>query len=201
MRLLPRASGLDLNRLQRLEEDPLRHRAAYHGTLEIRGAGTGQAEVESLAGELVSRLAPVLDVTRSCLVIGEEHVFIPCECAPVRYQYLMRRNEHFDHDAYLTRYRDVHSQFGIRTPGILGYAQLHVDPGASRDAATYAGLGIWNLDSVSELHLESTESFLSEVTRSTVAREAAEDERIFVDRDNSCAFSSRVEWQDSSASG
>jgi hypothetical protein len=195
MRLLPGASGLELNRLQRLDEDPLRHRAAYHGTLEIRGAETGRAEVESLTGELVSRLAPALDLANSCLVIGQEHVFIASARAPVRYQYLMRRNDHFDHEAYLTRYRDVHSQFGIRTPGILGYTQLHVDPEASRAASMHAGIGSWDFDSVSELHLESTESFLSEVARSTVAREASEDERVFVDRDNSCAFCSRVEWQ------
>jgi hypothetical protein len=121
-------------------------------------------------------------------------VFVASDRAPVRYQYLMRRNDRFDHDGYLTRYREVHSDFGVRTPGKLGYVQFHVDPDASRQGAGSAGLGVWDVDSVSELHLESLEAFLGEVVRWSGGKDAIADEEVFVDRPNSFDFCSRVDW-------
>ena len=114
----------------------------------------------------------------------------------MRYQYLMRRNASFDHDAYLERYREVHSRFGIETPGILGYVQFHVDPGASQRAAHRAGVGVWAADSVSELHLESHDAFIGQVSKWPGGREAIADEEVFVDRANSFDVCSAVEWDE-----
>ena len=116
-----------------------------------------------------------------------------CGQTPIRYQYLMRRNASFSHQSYLKRYRDVHSRFGIETPGISGYTQFHVDPEASRRVAGSAGFGVWAVDSVSELHLESVETFLAEVSQSAIGAEAMADEEVFVDRANSYDFVSRIE--------
>jgi hypothetical protein len=44
------------------------------------------------------------------------------------------------------------------------------------------------------------ESFLGEITRSTVGDEAGADEEIFVDRENSRDFCSKVDWQPQSRS-
>jgi len=75
--------------------------------------------------------------------------------------------------------------------------QFHVDAAASRRAAGRAGLGVWGVDSVSELHLESIESFLGAISKAPdVGREAMADEEIFVDRSNSYDFCSTVAWQD-----
>jgi hypothetical protein len=191
----PDATGLAVNAMLRLKDDPFGARTPYRASLEITGEPAGASAFEPLVAGVGLRLADVAHVDLSTLLVGEDVVFVASHRAPVRYQYLMRRNASFTHGAYLKRYREIHSQFGLRTPGILGYVQFHVDPEASRRAAGRAGLGVWGVDSVSELHLESVEVFLGEVARSPVGAEAIADEEIFVDRDNSLDFCSTVEWQ------
>jgi hypothetical protein len=87
--------------------------------------------------------------------------------APVRY--VMRRRADFSHAAYLQRYLEGHARFGQRTPGILGYVQVHLDPALSERAARAAGLGVHAADSVSELQLASLEEFLRAVAGSSIA--------------------------------
>jgi len=112
-----------------------------------------------------------------------------------RYQYLMRRRAGFTHESYLDRYREIHSRFGFATPGISGYVQLHVDVPATRAASRAAGFAGWDVDSVSELHMESLERFLEEIASSTIGADAMADEEIFVDRPNSLAFCAQVQWR------
>jgi len=191
----PEAAACEVTAMLRLEKDPLGPRTPYRAALEIRTEAAGA--FESLICDLGSKLEEVAHPDLSSMLIGEDIAFIPCERAPVRYQYLMRRNASFSHAAYLERYREIHSQFGLRTPGILGYVQFHVDSEASRRAAGRAGLGVWGVDSVSELHLESLKSFLAAVTAEPeVARAAGADEEIFVDRRRSFDFCSWVDWPD-----
>lgn len=123
-------------------------------------------------------------------------VFIRPERTAVRYQYLMRRNADFTHEQYLERYESIHSQFGLKTPGIHGYVQLHLDPNDSKTSADAAGLGVWQVDSVSELYLESVEAFVNAIGSLENDGGAREDEEIFVDRPRSHDFTSRVDWQD-----
>jgi len=194
-RLRERAArqGMLLTRLHALEEDPLRRNAAYRETLEIRGAGVSRDSAAWLFSGLGEKLEPIAHPDLCTLLLGEDIVFVPSERAPIRYQYLMRRNARFSHETYLTRTREVHSRFGRKTPGILGYVQLHVDPAASRFAAHAAGLGAWGYDSVSELHLASLESFLAAVAESDIGAQAVADEDLFVDRAHSQGFTSKIE--------
>src|SRR4029434_2220805 len=100
----------------------------------------------------------------------------------------------FQHATSLEYYRTKHSRFGLETPGHLGYVQLHVHPAASRRAAARAGLGVWGFDSVSELHLESQETFLRALAEAGFGREPIVDEELFVDRTASLDLCSMVEW-------
>ena len=194
LRQHPDATGHAVNAMLRLEEDSFGPQTPYRGTFEVTGKTAGVNWIESITADLGGRLEDVAHIDLSTLLVGEDHVFVASERAPVRYQYLMRRKESFSHDAYLKRYREIHSQFGLKIPGILGYVQFHVDLQASQRLAMRAGFGVWNVDSVSELHLESLESFLGEIARSTVGGEAVADEEIFVDRGNSCDFCSKVDF-------
>jgi len=188
------ADDLEIVTLQRLTDDPLGAETPYHGTLDVSGRRADAAALSGLLAGIGERLADVAEPATSALLIGEEVVFVESRRAPIRYQYLMRRRSDFDHAAYLKRYREIHSEFGVRTPGILGYAQLHVDLDASRAAAERAGLGIWQVDSVSQLHLESLATFFAAVAKSPVPAEARADEERFVDRAHSVDFVSSVEW-------
>lgn len=193
-----RSSGLSVHLMLRLSKDLFGPRTPYRAALEICGApdrkASDRAFDDALWTGLGARLADVARTDLSTLLVGEDVTFIASQRAPVRYQYLMRRKAGYSHDAYLARYREIHSRFGLVTPGILGYVQFHVDPEASRRAAALAGLGVWDVDSVSELHLESAEIFLGAIAHSPVGAEAIADEEIFVDRAASFDFCSTVEW-------
>jgi len=191
--LRERLTAATVNVMLRLEDDPMGRRTPYHATLEIYGDTVDAKAVEGVVAGLGERLNDLIHADLTTLLLGEDVVFMAADCAPIRYQYLMRRNSRFSHEAYLERYREIHAQFGLRTPGIVGYVQFHVDPEASRRLAGHAGLGVWGVDSVSELHLHSLETFLSAIAESTIGRESMADEEIFVDRACSYDFCSTVE--------
>ncbi len=197
MRGIAAAPVGEVNLLERLEGDPFGSATPYSWTIEARAEG---ADAERALGELVAGIGERMDGAAHrdlcTALVGEDRVFVPCERTPVRYQYLMRRQASFTHDSYLGRYATIHSRFGLRTPGIRGYVQLHVDPEASRRVARTAGVGIWGVDSVSELHLDSVERFLAEISTSSVGPEAIADEEKFVDRARSLDFCSAVHWQE-----
>jgi hypothetical protein len=185
--------GLAVNALRRFERDAFGKRTPYRAALELVG-DTGGDAIGDLIGDLAAQIDDVAHPDMSSLLIGEDVVFVPCERTPVRYQYLMRRNAAHTHETYLDYYRTKHSRFGVATPGIRGYVQLHVDPAASRRAAARAGLGVWGCDSVSELHLESIETFLRALAESGFGKEPIVDEELFVDRTASLDLCSMVEW-------
>ncbi len=186
--------GVAVNAMQRLEKDLFGTDTPFQAALELTGDGADVATLASLVAGLGKRLDDVADLGSSTLLVGEDVVFVASEPTPVRYQYLMRRNDRFDHADYLTRYRKIHSDFGVRTPGKRGYVQFHVDPEASRQAAGAAGLSVWDVDSVSELHLDSLETFIGEVSHWSGGKEAIADEQVFVDRLRSFDFCSNVDW-------
>ncbi len=189
------ARGLAVHALRRLERDAFGKHTPFRAALEVAGGDSDDTVFEDLFKGLGARIADVAHPDLSTLLVGRDVVFIePPARSPVRYQYLMRRNASFTHESYLERYRTIHSRFGRITPGIQGYVQLHVDLGASQRLAARAGLGVWGCDSVSELHLESQETFLRALAESGFGTEPIADEEIFVDRARSHDLCSAVEW-------
>lgn len=189
--------GAEVNVLFRVEGDPLGRRTLFRATLELSGGESRASTLVPLAESIGTQLDDCVHRDLSSFLIGDDVTFVSPPRSPVRYQYLMRRDALHTHAAYLEYYRQVHSRFGIETPGIEGYVQFHVDPVSSREAARAGGFGVWAVDSVSQLYLESVETFISAVSRSKVGPEAAADERTFVDRSHSFDFISRVEWDES----
>lgn len=173
------------------EEDPMRMTGAgrptraFDATLEIHlnEADDGNDLARSVRG-LGARLEGQVQADLSAVLLGENKAFIACQPAPIRYQYCMRRRADFTPAAYLARYGEIHSAFGIKTRGIAGYSQFHVDADASREAAAASGFGVCEVSSVSELHLRSLEEFFGE-TEWNRSLGAQEDEDHFVDRANS----------------
>lgn len=161
---------------------------AYDATIELRTDAGGQVLVHA-AAELGERVADVIHCDLSALLVGQDLTFVDCEPQPIRFQYLMRRRADFTHAAYLKRYEEIHSQFGVEQGGVRGYTQFHVDLDLSRDAARNAGFGIHAIDNVSELHIASLEEF-AQAAGLTDAQAVLADEELFVDRPNSVMFTS-----------
>ena len=146
---------------------------------------------------LADRFGALVHVDLSGVFGGEDHVVIPGPATPVRYQYLMRRKIHTGHEQYLDHYVHNHAKFGLRTQGIEGYVQFHIDADASRALATIAGFGLWAADSVSELHAASVAEMLAGfAVDPDLATDAGEDEARFVDRANSVMFTSDIVYRD-----
>lgn len=175
-----------------LRRDP----ACFHGADSPQAAAleVDAGPVEPLI-EAARQLATLLDLDRSMAIVGSDRVFLepPDPPSPVRYQYLMHRREDFSHEGYLHRYETIHSSFGLRTPHLDGYVQLHVDLDASADLGAATGLRAVPCDSMSELHLRSVAYFLEGITaHPEVGQAAMEDEERFVDRPRSFGFAHRV---------
>ncbi|MEQ8841493.1 MAG: EthD domain-containing protein [Acidimicrobiales bacterium] len=158
------------------------------------GAVESAVEHHDSLVEFAHTLGELVDPARSMAIAGRDRVFIaPAAPTPVRYQYLMHRRDDFSHGDYLDRYESIHSDFGLRTPNIEGYVQLHVDVDDSRDLGSATGLRADPCDSMSELHLRSVEHFLEGIIADPeIGRLAAEDEERFVDRPRSFGFAHHV---------
>lgn len=178
-----------------LSMDPFRSVAKIRGyevTIELRANAEPASFFKALEGFAAYLHANAhAEPSASAVVIGRDHVFTPSAPQPVRFQYLMRRRSDYTHEAYTKRYADVHSDFGIRTRGVEGYVQFHINPLASAEAASSAGLAACNFDSVSELHLTTLTKFLL-ATPYNATLGATKDEELFVDRASSIMFVSRV---------
>ncbi|MAG29649.1 MAG: hypothetical protein CL908_02000 [Deltaproteobacteria bacterium] len=195
MRAAAPASLEEINSMLRLEDDIFGACSPYRGTIEIQAGAASQEEILSLIWGLADRFGDLIHADISTALLGRDVVFIEPKRTPVRYQYLMRRNANFTHESYLERYESIHSQFGLVTPGIEGYVQLHLDHEGSKAAADAAGVGVWQVDSVSELYMESLETFMEAIGSLENDAGAVADEEIFVDRPRSLDLTSRVDWQ------
>jgi hypothetical protein len=167
----------------------------FEATIDIRGED--DEAIRGVITRMSQRLGHVVHADLSGVLAGHDNVVIPCDPTSVRYQYVMRRKIGTTHEQYLDHYVNRHAEFGRITPGIEGYTQFHVDADESRIAAAVAGFGVWGADSISELHLESVDTFMNALSTSNPAADAGEDEERFVDRPNSVMFTSAVIWRSS----
>jgi len=181
-----------------LDEDPFpasNPRARpFEVVLEVQAAGVPTESLVATLEGVPTGLGALAQLDLSAVVVGAPWFAVPCPPTPLRYLYLMRRKAGTTHEQYLDHYVTRHSLFGIATPGIAGYTQVHADLPASAGAAHRLGVGGWAVDSVSELHMRSLEEFFAAVSTWSGASEAPLDELNFVDRANSvsCCTTSHV---------
>lgn len=132
--------------------------------------------------ELLSQCQRLIHTDLSAVLGGSDRVFTACDPTPIRFQYCMRRRADHSHEQYIDYYEREHSKFGIGTHGIEGYTQFHVDPIESLHLRSAAAVGLWQYDSVSELHIADMDTFFSGIAKGIDAGNPGEDEDRFVDR-------------------
>jgi len=156
--------------------------------LDVEGpAGILSAErvAAALAG-IVDGVDGLAHADLSGALVGSPQHLIKGPWSNLRYLYLMRRKADVSRDAYLDHYFHRHSDFARHLKSVSAYNQIHVDPAASKDLARQLGMGVHQVDSVSELSFESVEGFFAGMEPEAAG--AAEDELTFVDRANSVSF-------------
>jgi hypothetical protein len=181
-----------VNVMARIARDPFALTSKLPGpdvTIELRADVELSEFTHAISG--ASSDLPSADPVATIVLIGSDYLFRPCPPQAVRFQYLMRRWPDLAHGAFSRHYGEVHSEFGYKTWGVKGYAQLHVDPLASAEAVRLSGLSICDFDGVSQLHMPTLTKFLL-ASPINGARGMTKDEKRFVDRDNSIMFTSRV---------
>lgn len=154
---------------------------------------------ELLSSKVDELLAPALEglslSASSLALMMYEHAFIPCGPQAFHHHFLMVKKPEFSDADYLDYYVHRHSRMGPKTPGIAGYSQNYIDPSGSKSIAALLGLQTRPVNSISELKLASVESFLTHPDLPATGAEAIADEKRFVDRRNSVAFTSEVVWR------
>jgi hypothetical protein len=160
-------------------------------SLEISAPpGTRLATLLPSVRDFIAPLRDDIDPRQSTVLYGVENVVVPGGPDNLCYRYLMRRRDDMCYAEYIDYYVNIHAKFGLETPEISGYRQLHVDHDASRLASESSGVAWIPYDSVTELHMASLERFIQAVATSEVAPKAAEDETHFVRGASSQMFTS-----------
>ena len=186
---------LSIEAMVRVPDDPFAAQypvpRAFDAVIDFEASG----EVVSFSGWLegiADRLVDFVYADLSGVVTGEARRIAGSVGGPERFLYFMRRKADSTHESFGRYWGEEHAKFGKKMPGTLGYEQLHVDPAASRTAATHAGFGISEIDGVAILHLESVTAFGAAAGKSTVGAQAIEDERNFVDGRNSVGMALKI---------
>ena len=188
------SSSKCVNVIARIPRDPFALTSKLPGhdvTIELRAEAELPAFTRAITGAGSDLPSASADPAATVVLVGTDHWFRPCPPQAVRFQYLMRRRPDLTHEAFARHYREVHSEFGYKTWGVQGYAQLHVDPDASAEAVRLSGLGTCDFDGVSQLYMPTLTKFLL-ASPMNGARGMIKDEKRFVDRGNSIMFTSRV---------
>ena len=89
--------GVAVTRMTRLPRDPFGRSTPYRATLELTGEGAKPAAFASLLAGFGERIDPFAHPDLCTALVGADCVFVEPGEAPLRYQYLMRRNARFDH--------------------------------------------------------------------------------------------------------
>lgn len=189
--------GVRFGVLRRIADDPFAQQyrlpRAFEAVLELAAdSGAPPAPFGELVAGLGERLDDVLHTDLSGALVGTLRRVVGAGEGPVRFLYLMRHRIGSTHARFAEHWGGPHAEFGRRTPGILGYEQLHVDPKTSREATLAAGLGVWRVDGVAELHMRTLGEFFDAAVGSEVGNAAIEDEKSFVDGANSVGFACEV---------
>jgi hypothetical protein len=183
-----------VNVMARLARDPFALTSKLPGhdvTIELRADAELAAFALAVEGVRTDLPSASVDPIATMVLVGSDYLFRPCPPQAVRFQYLMRRRPDLTREAFARHYREVHSDFGYKTRGVKGYAQLHVDPATSAEAMRLSGLDVCDFDGVSQLYMPALTTFLL-ASPINAARGMVKDEKRFVDRDNSIMFASKV---------
>ena len=189
--------GSTLQVMASLEDDPLCNRPRPDHladvTVEVK-TQSGQPLAPALVvwDGLADQLDECVDAGQSLALVMDEHRWRPSPPQPIYYHYLMVRRADFSPADYSDYYLHYHKRFGMITPGIEGYSQNIIDQPSSKNLCRKAGLGFYEVTSISEMQMRDIDTFLRSPAMAEIGPEAGEDETRFVDRAASVMFCSSV---------
>ncbi len=191
-KLLP--AGARHRRTLHLEDDPtqqIAHAAeataappAFDATFEIGGPDIAWEELLPIIKEIPERFGGLVDIAKSAVVAGVEHLIIPGEDT-LTIIFALRRLPGMTLEAFQDHWLNIHANFGRAVPNLMGYRQFHTGASANQDAASATGLGISDFDGVAQSFFKGVDDFLKIMSQPEVAKDAIEDEKNFIDHSRS----------------
>ena len=141
--------------------------------------------------EVMAALAPLIDSSRSSVLVTQRHAILPGSDA-IRLFFGLRRLERLTLAGFHDYWLNHHAELGRRLIPPYTYHQLHSDPVATAALARSLGVAAATFDGVVEVHFPDLDAFVRQLSRPEVAEEALADERNFIDHARSIFWAYRT---------
>jgi hypothetical protein len=167
---------------------------AFDAIFEVAAAGTTWDQLIRSVEGIGDRLGGLINLSKSAVIAGTEHVIIPGE-QPLMIIFALRRLDALSSMEFHDYWLHKHSKVALEVPNLKGYKQFHADPAATAKAAEALGVGINDFEGTAEGSFESLDDFLNIMSSPEVAQRALEDEKKFIDHSRSSIGLYHVAWR------
>jgi hypothetical protein len=167
---------------------------AFDAIFEAAAADMTWDQLIQAVDGLGDRLGGLLNLAKSAVIAGTEHVIIPGE-QPLMIIFALRRLDALSSEEFHDYWLRKHSQVALNVPNLKGYKQFHADPAATARAAEALGVGINDFEGTAEGSYESLDDFLKIMSSPEVAQRALEDEKKFINHSRSSIGLYHVAWR------
>lgn len=133
--------------------------------------------------EVVEQLSAWINRTTSAVLVGTE-IAITQGSGPIEIIMPLRRQRELSPDDFMHNWFIQHAALSDDVQGVR-YRQSHVDIDATNRLAQAVGIGLGDIDGVTEAFFLSSEEALMVMSQPQVANEAIEDEKRFIDHGRS----------------
>jgi hypothetical protein len=167
---------------------------AFDAIFEVAAADATWDQLIRAVDGIGDRLGGLINLSKSAVIAGTEHVIIPGEQA-LMIIFALRRLDALSSMEFHDYWLHKHSQVALEVPNLKGYKQFHADPAATARAAEALGVGIKDFEGTAEGSFESLDDFLKIMSSPEVAQRALEDEKKFIDHSRSSIGLYHVAWR------
>jgi hypothetical protein len=198
--LLPK--GTIHRRAIHLANDPTQqtaHAEEVQGTLpfdavfEVGAPDTDLEKLMAAIKEIPKRLESFLELGKSAVIAGVEHLIIPGEDS-LTIIFAIRRLQEMTPEAFYDHWLNKHAEVGRSIPNLRGYRQFHADAGATIEAARAMGVAVDDFDGVAQSYFKDVEDFLKIMSEPEMVQDAIDDEKNFIDHTRSPMGVYDVTW-------
>lgn len=153
--------------------------------------GVGSEPLVQAALALRPELTPLIDGSRSGAILGPEAVIVP-GVGPLQLFRCLHRKQGLTLKEFSDHLLHIHGELGKRTPGKIGYRQIHRDPEPQRAVTDGLGLAFDEIDGLSHLFFEDEQGVALLGSDPELAQETYNDGVLFNDRSKAMGMIARV---------
>ena len=158
--------------------------AANDAILSLRGDADNLMTAVAAAGGELDKVANLAESS----VVGVQRYSVLPGTDPIRLFFGLRRLPRLTREQFQDYWLNKHAEFGRRLIPPYTYHQLHARGDLTEKAASASGLPASTFDGIVEVHFPDMDALVAQVTKPSVAKDALEDERNFIDHSRSAFY-------------